>query len=91
MACCSGNTIERPKGPHQGLYCSDCGKWLKWIPKKVSWKEFVMPFGKHKGKTLLKISEIDDTYLPWSVNNLTGSIRRKCIKAIIDLEGDEIE
>lgn len=22
---------ERRKGPHTGLYCTACGKWLKWV------------------------------------------------------------
>src|SRR5437016_14035314 len=28
----------RGKGPHQGEYCSNCGHWLRWIPKKVARK-----------------------------------------------------
>src|SRR5438034_11533123 len=26
----------RGKGPHKGEYCSNCGHWLRWIPKKVA-------------------------------------------------------
>ena len=26
------------RGPHQGEYCSNCGHWLRWIPKKVARK-----------------------------------------------------
>src|SRR6266705_640867 len=28
----------RGKGPHKGEYCSSCGHWLRWIPKKVAKK-----------------------------------------------------
>lgn len=24
-------TLIRLKGPHIGVYCKQCGKWLKWI------------------------------------------------------------
>jgi 5-methylcytosine-specific restriction endonuclease McrA len=39
-------THELPKGPHIGLYCSTCGKFLKWQPqnndkRKSSHKDLV--------------------------------------------------
>lgn len=27
-------TLIRLKGPHIGVYCKQCGKWLKWIAIK---------------------------------------------------------
>lgn len=32
--CGETNVIMKKKGNHIGLYCSECLKWLKWIPKK---------------------------------------------------------
>lgn len=29
----SGTTIKQ-KGPHIGVYCTHCNKWLKWIKLK---------------------------------------------------------
>lgn len=23
-----------PRGPHMGIYCAKCGKWLKWVKQK---------------------------------------------------------
>lgn len=35
MICCKSHpdvgTLIRLKGPHIGVYCKQCGKWLKWI------------------------------------------------------------
>lgn len=28
---CKGSDIEiKQKGPHKGIYCTKCGKWLRW-------------------------------------------------------------
>src|SRR6266550_3319947 len=32
----------RGKGPHKGEYCSSCGHWLRWIPKKVATRRIGM-------------------------------------------------
>ena len=32
---CNGENFElREKGTQTGLYCTDCGAWIKWVPKK---------------------------------------------------------
>ncbi len=31
--CGSIDVFMKPKGSQTGLYCSDCGKWIKWISK----------------------------------------------------------
>lgn len=41
-----------------------------------------MPIGKHKGKTLFEIAEKDGEYILWAVDNLKGSMQRKCKQAI---------
>jgi len=27
------NVTIKTVGPHIGAYCSECGTWIKWIPK----------------------------------------------------------
>lgn len=34
IKCGSTDTIVKSNGPHKGLYCANCGKWLKWLSKK---------------------------------------------------------
>jgi len=31
--CGSSNTEIEQKGTQTGLYCADCGKWIKWLNK----------------------------------------------------------
>lgn len=31
--CGSKDTYTKEKGPHLGLYCSKCKKWIKWLSK----------------------------------------------------------
>ena len=68
---CDGDTIEKEKGPHVGVYCGMCDKWLRWKPKTVNyekeWNTFRMPFGKHEGKL---IKELPHHYLKWGAENL---------------------
>lgn len=67
--CGSFQREQRRKGPHLGEYCTSCGKHQRWLPKDVTLdraREFVMPFGKHKGK---KLKDIDDEYLDWLYEN----------------------
>lgn len=32
--CGSNDVFTEKKGSHIGLYCGDCGKWLKWLSKE---------------------------------------------------------
>ncbi len=32
--CGSIDLFLEEKGRHTGLYCGDCGAWLKWVGKK---------------------------------------------------------
>lgn len=32
-ACDSIELFTEKKGPHMGLYCSDCGSFVKWLNK----------------------------------------------------------
>jgi transcription initiation factor TFIIIB Brf1 subunit/transcription initiation factor TFIIB len=31
--CNSQDLTIIPKGSQTGLYCKDCGRWIKWLPK----------------------------------------------------------
>ena len=35
-----GNTsfTVKEKGPHIGLYCAGCKRWIKWVPQKEAYK-----------------------------------------------------
>jgi uncharacterized protein (DUF3820 family) len=58
-----------------GIYCADCGKWIKW-KRFVDNADFVMPFGKHKGKKLKHIFSMDLEYSKWAVKNIKGIGKR---------------
>lgn len=32
--CNSTNLFTRKNGDHTGLYCKDCGRWIKWLNKE---------------------------------------------------------
>ena len=32
--CGSKDLFLKESGNHTGLYCGDCGSWLKWVSKK---------------------------------------------------------
>ena len=32
--CGSIDVFTEKHGPHIGLYCKDCGEWIKWLSKK---------------------------------------------------------
>ena len=34
LKCGSKNTFIKPNGNSIGLYCGDCGKWIKWLSKE---------------------------------------------------------
>lgn len=67
------------QGPHLGEYCRNCGKWLRWMPQRMTperARSIVMPIGKHKGR---KLSEIDSGYLRWyEANGNDGSLADAC-------------
>jgi len=62
---------------HLKEFCNPCSKWIGWVPQNKDPREFVMPIGKHNGKTLQKILEDDFDYLLWASENLPLNIRKK--------------
>jgi hypothetical protein len=76
--CASNNITLQKKGPHMGEYCTDCGKWLRWITSTTI-EEFTWPIGsKHKGQTLSTILQKDLAYLVWAAKSIdSNSLKRK--------------
>ncbi len=71
---CGSFAIEtRTCGPHLGVYCARCGRWITWAPSGRPIE--VMPFGKHKGSP---IADLPHAYLEWVLENLKlrGSLLR---------------
>lgn len=71
--CGSPAPVTRPgKGPHAaGLWCPACERHVRWLRVPVDAAvaaEFVMPFGKHRGRTLGQIARLDPGYLNWLAN-----------------------
>lgn len=46
--CNSKNLFVEIKGTRKGLYCGECGKWLKWITKQE------LQIAKFKGLKIIK-------------------------------------
>lgn len=45
--------------------------------------DFVMPFGKYKGKTLSEISEVDPSYIVWLSDNSVLSIESEFLESCL--------
>lgn len=75
--CASAARNTQQQGQHLGLYCGDCGTWIRWLPQPETLDralEFSMPWGKHKGS---RLGDLDDGYLSWLVENIhENKIRR---------------
>ena len=65
--------VYREVGKHVGRYCKDCGRWIKWIKQEAP-GNFVMPYGKHKGK---RIKDMPVEYLEWLSNGGHKNITKK--------------
>jgi uncharacterized protein (DUF3820 family) len=80
---CGGSslhTVECIVGPHHSRTgCSDCGRFIRFNP--VPWtisraRAFVMPFGKHRGKSLAELTRTDSGrgYVEWLAENVAGNV-----------------
>jgi hypothetical protein len=83
MHCMCGSTrfVQAKSGPHVGVYCGECGKWLEWLPQVKDYDPgFIWPIGeKHKGT---KISLLPTDYLLWGSENLKGGLQTRCQQAL---------
>lgn len=71
--CGSFDIDTRSKGPHLGIYCASCGRWLCLGTARRPLEK--MPFGKHAG---VPIADLPHDYLEWILENLKlrGSLLR---------------
>ena len=82
---CHGSTVLRRNGPHLELRCPRCGH-IRFLQQNGSYKNFVMPFGKHKGKNIEWIVKNDESFVSWAANNMNnGNIKKKFERALADL------
>ena len=83
MHCMCGSThfVQARSGPHMGVYCGECAKWLEWLPQVKTYDPgFIWPIGeKHKGT---KISLVPTDYLLWGSENLKGGLQTRCQQAL---------
>lgn len=84
-----------PRGPHMGIYCAKCGKWLKWVKQKevdknhqITMEEYMASLNKKKKKKIITLNCQMKKQLKHILANCLGSnydIRtknkyfRKCI------------
>lgn len=72
---------------HVRLSCGDCTRFLKWAPQEKEYSElknFILPFGKYRGKTLGQVDEADFEYLEWLGANSNNKNVQKRIKEFIE-------
>jgi hypothetical protein len=84
--CRSTGLVESPaEPPHFArLDCGDCGRWLRWVGAPMTFDRaaaFVMPFGKHAGKTL---AEIPRDYLLWGLEKINRPSIRRAIERFLE-------
>nr|DAH95373.1 MAG TPA: cysteine-rich protein [Caudoviricetes sp.] len=64
-----------PCGPHMGIYCAKCSKWLKWVKRKevdknhqITMEEYMASLDNKNNNSELSDEEITEAYfgeLPW--------------------------
>lgn len=62
-------------GPHMGIYCAKCGKWLKWVKQKevdknhqITMEEYMASLDNKNNNSELSDEETTKAYfgeLPW--------------------------
>jgi hypothetical protein len=87
---CGGPLVEGAgAGPHwKSLNCGKCRRFNRWLPKPDHLEDhasFVMPFGRHKTKTIAQIHEEDPSYLLWILDEFKheSGVYRK-VKRFLD-------
>lgn len=85
--CGSERLATTPMGPgsphHARTDCLDCGRFVRWEAAPMDAQraaDFVLPFGKHRGRTLEQIAADEEgrRYLHWlgAQDGIKGSVRR---------------
>lgn len=97
MICkyCGGETEEREKifishgreFKHIGIYCVKKCKgegWQKWKAQQKPAKDFIMPFGKYKDKSIKEVVKIDKEYAVWMKNNTRSDKLKQKFKEVLE-------
>jgi uncharacterized protein (DUF3820 family) len=80
---------ESPSPHYARTGCRACGRFLRWEPAPMTPERaagFVMPFGKHQGKTLGELAETPSgrSYLEWlRIQDRIGGSMHKAIDAVL--------
>ena len=80
MDCSHIHRGNRPNGPHNEVYCLDCGAHISFARQPITDERlaaFTMPFGMHKGKHL---SEIPRDYLFWFAENASAESVKRMVR-----------
>ncbi len=71
----TGIPATSKNGPHISAFCMECGGFIKHLPKPILEDDFVLYFGKYKGrnvKSLVGSTKEEFDYLLWLKNNATN-------------------
>lgn len=80
--CGSGKLYIQEKKTNTGLYCDDCGKWIKWLSK-----EDIKVFERTKAEMERLEKEQKDIFTPHDLETMTRRLE-ELVKAI-DKEVDD--
>lgn len=73
-------TTEDVPPPHAAKrICPRCGRFGGWIARPWTVERaaaFVVPIGKHKGRTMAEIAKSDRGWIEWAASNLDKGIAR---------------
>jgi len=88
--CGSESLYTKQSGPHIGLYCSECSRWLRWLPTTTNWRMFILPYGKWRGSRLSTVANREPAYLRWAAQSIPGCIGARCREAVADMQNFQI-
>lgn len=71
--------IKEKISVHLTVRCPYCGKYIMHLQQSDPSPMEELPFGKHKGKTCMRITREDRQYAEWAVRNLKGRYQ-KCFE-----------
>jgi hypothetical protein len=90
MTCkyCGGETTEELQlfangTKHIKIICVECGRFQQF-KQRVDDSDFVMPFGKYKGKTISEIIKDDRQYAIWVSEKVKSNNVKRRFKAILE-------
>ena len=57
---CNGEVFIKPKSNHLGLYCSNCGAWIKWLTQKEANDiyEYMQQNQRNEGRAFKKVKKV---------------------------------